>query len=186
MNFLKALAAGLFTVGLVLLLASCSSSDEAVDTTAPATTTEATTATTTTTSPASTTTIEQAVGGEVFEIMFDGVECEVNGPSEVAAGTYPFVITDVSGVEGVDVRTMVIGEGHTYDDVLASQSEPGQYFTPPWVELSPIAFVAFDGELQENQTVKTLDLEIATHAITIGTGSPSGVWVCGELQVTGS
>ena len=182
----RSLARSIPFVLFVLLLASCDSSDEAVDTTAPATTTEATTATTTTTAPATTTTIEQAVDVEVFEIVFDGVACEVNGPTEVVAGAYPFVITDVSGMEGVDTRTMVIGDGHTYDDVLASQSEPGEYFVPPWVELSPIAFIAFDGELQENQTVKTLELEVATHAITVGTGSPSGVWVCGELQVTGS
>jgi hypothetical protein len=178
----RRLARSIPFVLIVLLLASCSSSDEAADTTATTTTTEATT---TTTTAASTT--EQAVAGEVFEVMFDGVECEVNGPSQVVAGTYPFVITDVSGMEGADVRTMVIGEGYTYDDVLALQSEPGEYIRPPdWVELSPIAFVTFEGELQENQTVKTLDLEIATHAISVGTGSPSGIWVCGVLQVAGS
>ena len=136
---------------------------------------------------ADTTTTEQAVDGEVFEVMFDGVECEVNGPTEVVAGAYPFVITDVSGMEGTDVRTWVLEEGYTYEDVLALQSAPGEYIRlSDWAELSPLAFITFDGELQENQRALALDLETASHAITVGTGSPSGIWVCGALEVTGS
>ena len=152
-------------VACVLILAACSSDSSATDTT----------------------TTEQAVDGEVFEVMFDGVECEVNGPTEVVAGAYPFVITDVSGMEGTDVRTWVLEEGYTYEDVLALQSAPGEYIRlADWAELSPIAFITFDGELQENQTVLGLDLETASHVVTIGTGRPSGIWVCGALEVTGS
>lgn len=150
----------------VLVSAACSSDDMATDTT--------------------TTTVE-AVDGDVFEVVFDGVECEVNGPTEVAAGAYPFVITDVSGMEGTDVRTWVLEDGYTYDDVLALQSAPGEYIRlADWAELSPIAFITFDGELQENQTVLGLDLEPASHVVTVGTGRPSGIWVCGALEVTGS
>jgi hypothetical protein len=129
----------------------------------------------------------ETLDGVVFEVAFDGVTCEVTGPAEVVAGAYPFVITDDSGMQGTDVRTWVLAEGYTYDDVLALQSAPGEYIRlTDWATLSPLAFITFDGALQQNQTMKGLDLATASHAVTIGTGDPSGIWVCAPLEVTSS
>lgn len=149
-------------VACVLILAACSSGDDAAG---------------------STTTVDSA-GGEVFAVMFDGVECVVEGPTEVSPGTYPFVMTDVSGMGGVDLRTMLIDEEHDYDDLVALQGESGEYVSmPDWGEFSLNAFESYDGELQENEESKSIVLESGSHAIVIGTGKPSGTWICAELEV---
>ena len=122
---------------------------------------------------------------EAFQVMFDGASCVVEGPGEVPAGSYDFVLTDDSGMEGADVRTMHLADGHTYADLEALQAQPGDYLKKPdWTEWSLNAFGQVDAVLADNQFGKVIVLDPGTHAIVVGTGRPSGTWLCAPVEVT--
>ena len=138
-----------------------------------------------------TTTVESAAStvssaaNEAFQIMFDGASCVVDGPDRVAAGSYDFVLTDDSGMEGADVRTMHLADGHTYADLEALQTQPGDYIKKPeWTEWSLNAFGQVDAVLADTEFGKVIVLDPGTHAIVVGTGRPSGTWLCAPVEVT--
>jgi hypothetical protein len=186
-----------FALVLLMLPACGDSGDDPAETTliAPTTTTTEAAATTTTTEAAATsTTVGPATATtpattlpprELIEVMFDGTECITDGPAQVAAGDYPFILTDLSGMQGAEVRTWIIDDGYTYDDVLNLQSEPGEYIsTPDWAQFSSNSFAPVERDLAENQAGKTIVLDTGLHAILVGTGKPPMIWFCGALQVS--
>ena len=170
---------------VVLLLASCgNTADDSADTTLAPTTT--TLPPTTTAAPATTEPVPSSTeaAGAFFVVMFDGTECTTEGPTVVAAGDYPFVLTDLSDMTGADVRTQVLDDGYTYQDMLDFQGGAGEYFSPPeWAKFALNGFAPVEREMAENQTGKTIVLDTGLHAITVGTGRPSTVWLCGSLHV---
>ena len=129
---------------VVLMLPACGESgDDPAGTTntteaaATTTTTEAA-ATSTTVGPAATTAPATTLSPrEAFEVVFDGTECTTDGPALVDAGDDPFTLTDLSGMQGAEIRTWIIDDGYTYDDVLNLQSEPGEYISLlDWAQFS--------------------------------------------------
>ena len=116
---------------VVLLLAACSGSgDEAADTTLASTTTETTTTiaptTTTTEAPSTTaasTTTTVAMSAAVVGVSFDGETCDVDTES-VPAGDHAFVVTNDSD-ETVHLYVSILGDGHTFDELLELQEEVG-------------------------------------------------------------
>lgn len=120
---------------------------------------------------------------EITEVTFDGVVCTTTGPSEVATGAHSFVLTDLTGEGRADVRTMAISADHTYEDLLALQSETGEYVPKPeWAEWPLTTFESVERELGKDEVGKRLILEPGIHGIVVGTGK--GIWFCGPLTVT--
>ncbi len=121
----------------------------------------------------------------LLEVTFDGEACTTEGPTVVPTDTHSFVLKDLTGEGLADVRTMAIAEGHTYEDLLDLQSEPGEYVPlPEWAEWPLTTFEPGDRELGDNDLGKRLILEPGVHGIVVGTGK--GIWFCGRLTVTDS
>ena len=169
---------------VILALAStaCGSADQTETTiTAP---TSATTVLVDTSEPQLTSAPETTfVGVDIIEVTFDGSACTATGPDKVSAGVHSFVLLDLTGEGLADLRTMAIQDGHTYQDLLDLQSEPGEYIPiPPWAEWPLSTFERVDRDLAENELGKKLILEPGEHWIVVGTGK--GDWFCGALRVS--
>ncbi len=101
------------------------------------------------------------------------------------AGVHSFVVKDPAGESPADMRTMAITDGHTYQDLLDLQSEPGEYVPlPEWAEGPLTTFEPVDRELGDNELGKRLILEPGEHGIVVRTDE--GLWFCGALVVTDS
>jgi hypothetical protein len=176
---------------VVLLLASCGdSSDESADTTVVTTTTEATTTTTTagtttTAVPATTTTSTTlaALEGPVFDVAFDGTTCTVVGPTQVPPGTYSFFLTDTSSF-GVQPQGVIrAGDGHSYEDLVALQSAPGETFSfPEWASLALTSFAPMSRDLADNEV--RLVLDPGEYGIALVKDRPEAKWFCSGISVT--
>jgi len=69
-----------------------------------------------------------------IEIIFDGNECTLSGPTEVPTGNYPFVWNDLSEGQNTDFEVARLLDVKTYQDILDLQSEPGEYYPrPSWI-----------------------------------------------------
>lgn len=111
-----------------------------------------------------------------IEIAFDGNECTVSGPTEVPTGNYPFVWNDLSEQQNTDFWVGRLLDGHTYQDLLDLQSEPGEYYPKPsWVVHSS-AYYSFDAEIW----VVILD-EPGDYFIDLG--SKHSLWFCAPFKV---
>jgi hypothetical protein len=170
---------------VVLLSASCGGSNsQSADTTVVATTTEATTATTTT-APTTTTTSTTlaALEGPVFDIAFDGTTCTVAGPTRVPPGTYSFFLTDTSSFGVLPPGATKAGDGHSYEDLVALQSAPGETFSfPEWASLAMTSFAPMSRDLADNEV--RLVLEPGEYGIALVKDKPQAKWFCSGISVT--
>ena len=127
-------------------------------------------------------------GEEIVEVSFDGSECIVAGATEVPPGDHAFLLTDVSGREGVRLYARQLVDGHTFQDALDLLKEAGgpgspmpghslwtgviQDWHPPEIDLA------------DNQQLLAVSLEPGNHFLLIwaphSPGSQSGdFWLCG-------
>ena len=169
---------------LSFAVGSCGSSEqpEATSTSTLPTTTIAAAPTTTPTTPAPRGT---SAPGDIIDITFDGSRCTYSGTTVVPTGVHSFVVKDLTGEPPADMRTMAIADGHTYQDLLDLQGEPGEYVPlPEWAEWPLTTYQPVDRELADNESANQLILEPGEHGITIRTDD--GLWFCGALTVTDS
>lgn len=155
-------------------------------TTAPATTTPTRAAPAT--EPASTPTTDTATlpePPEAINVIFDGKECTVSGPTSVPTGEHYFVV-DSPRYFGLDLYVSMLVDGHTYQDLLDPQTEPGRYYPKPsWVVYATKVDGPPSGRIladDETEYQYTLDQPEHLHAIYLG--SPGTLWFCSPLEVT--
>ena len=111
-----------------------------------------------------------------FEVTFDGNGCTVSGPTEVPIGEYSFLLNNTS-----DIRVkLVVGQlldGHTYQDMLDLQTEPGDTFgIEPWMS-KPFYYTR-----DHKMYFVSLD-EAGEHVISISVYKHLGIWLCVPFQV---
>jgi hypothetical protein len=111
-----------------------------------------------------------------FEVTFDGNGCTVSGPPEVPIGDYSFLLNNVSG-RRVKLVVAQLLDGHTFQDLVDLQSEPGDPFAiEPWMS-KPFYYT-------KDHKIYTVFLdEAGEHGIAIGEYNHVNSWLCAPFQV---
>ena len=112
-----------------------------------------------------------------FEVTFDGNGCTVSGPTEVPIGDYSFLLNNTS-----DSRVkLVVGQlldGHTFQDLVDLQTEPGDNFMiESW--MSKPFYYTKDHKIY----FVSLDEAGDEHVISISVYNHVGIWLCVPFQV---
>jgi hypothetical protein len=119
-----------------------------------------------------------------FEVIFDGKDCTATGPAEVTAGEHSFVFIDRSEYEG-ELWLVNVDEGHTYQESLDLQSEPGEWYPKPdWHHYDYTASresQQLDGERIDREVWK-LD-KVGLHVILCYVSSPQLIWFPAPIMV---
>jgi hypothetical protein len=116
-----------------------------------------------------------------IEVIFDGNECTVSGPTELPTGDHSFVLKDLSGQNQVLYVSHLL-DGKTYQDLLDLQSEPGEYVPKPSWVVRAARGIRRNAKGERVYTF-SLDKE-GEHAIYIGSSHPLSLWNCAPLWVT--
>jgi hypothetical protein len=120
---------------------------------------------------------------DAIEVTFDGNACTVAGPTELPRGEYNFILKYPSG-ERVDLWISLLQDDKTYQDLLAMQSEPGEYFQEPsWVLWDPRILRGWNESVDGEVFTFMLD-KVGEHVIYAGTYSPGAIWFCAPMVVT--
>ena len=111
-----------------------------------------------------------------FEVTFDGNGCTVSGPTEVPIGDYSFLLNNVSDRK----VKLVVGQlldGHTFQDMLDLQTEPGDIFDiEPWMS-KPFYYT-------KDHKIYSVSLdEAGEHVISISVYNHVAIWLCIPFQV---
>lgn len=112
-----------------------------------------------------------------FEVTFDGNGCTVSGPTEVPIGDYSFLLNNTS-----DSRVkLVVGQlldGHTFQDLVDLQTEPGDNFMiESW--MSKPFYYTKDHKIY----FVSLDEAGDEHVISISVYNHVAIWLCVPFQV---
>lgn len=116
-----------------------------------------------------------------FEAVFDGIECTHSGPAEVSAGEYSILLKNLSNEE-LGLWTGLILDGHTYQDLLDLQSEPGKYYRKPEWLVYPTK-TGFWDEPNDDKVYTFLFSEAGEYVIDVGWSLPESLWFCGSFWV---
>jgi hypothetical protein len=116
-----------------------------------------------------------------FVATFDGLECTISGPDEVPAGKYSILLKNLSD-EKLALWTGLILDGHTYQDLLDLQSEPGKYYRKPDWLIHPTN-AGFRVEPNGDKVYTWLFNDPGEYVIDIGWSLPESLWFCGSFNV---
>jgi hypothetical protein len=135
------------------------------------------------TPPPSTPTIPEAALEE-FVVNFYGDSCDSTAPDVLSEGQYKFVLNDVEGTTKPELYISRLTEGHTYQDLLDPQEEPGDYYPKPdWIVYAvKIGYVDPD----TGERAYKVTLTPGEHAIYVSNWLPTnewGLWFCEPLTV---
>lgn len=126
-------------------------------------------------------------GGEIVEVSFDGSECTVAEPTEVPPGDYAFLLTDVSGLDDVELYARKLVDGHTFQDALDIEKEaggPGSIWRfPRWWAFPTFDYDPPEVDLADNQQLRPYSLEPGNHLLAIWAENPDATWLCAPLDV---
>ena len=165
---------------LLLILISSACTPQTTATVAPATNTPI--PPTATPAPIPPTASPAPAQRPLIEITYDGTGCTVTGSDEVPTGRQTFLLNDLTK-ENVTLYVSILLEGHTYQDVLDPQSEPGVYYQKPsWVVYAVRRPPEWDGPVDGELHAFTLS-EAGEYAIYVGSSIPSSLWFCRPLFV---
>ena len=118
-----------------------------------------------------------ASSDEGIEIIWDGYECTVSGPTELPLGEQEFVYKNLSEEE-LDLWVGRFIGGHTFQEYLDLQGEPGEYYEPPSWVVEPNQ-KGTGGDASEGGEFFTLTLDIeGEYAFVLGSGGPLSAWNC--------
>ena len=123
----------------------------------------------------------------LFEVLFDGTDCTVDGPTELPPGDYVFTFIDESDWKG-EVYLINIDEDKTFQDNLDLQSEPGDWYAKQsWahydVDVSSLYDLPED-EASEGRRVHTSAWrlnKVAEHTILCFVDSPRKLWFAAPI-----
>ena len=118
-------------------------------------------------------------------VTFTGDECTVSGPTELPTGNNTFVLKDLSG-QYHELYVSILLDGHTYQDVLDLQSEPGEYVPKPRWVVHTLKIERAWNESNGEEVYTFRFYREGEHAIYIGSYSPLSIWHCGPLMVVES
>jgi len=111
-----------------------------------------------------------------FEVTFNGNGCIVSGPTEVPIGDYSFLLNNTSGRRVKLVVTQLL-DGHTFQDLVDLQTEPGDNFMiESW--MSKPSYYTEDRKIY----IVSLD-EAGEHGIVISEDKHVGIWLCAPFLV---
>ena len=122
-------------------------------------------------------------------ITFNGNECTVSGPSELAIGVQPFIFKNTTE------KNMTLGvnqllDGHTYQDLVDRANQQGSKSdfdgsdSPEWLNFNATAFVGYEKGESAGEEIITLSVKtIGDYAINLYDSATETVWLCGPLQV---
>jgi hypothetical protein len=130
------------------------------------------------------TSIPTILSSQPIEVTFDGNECTVTSPSELPAGEYTTIFTDLSDLKA-EVWLVYLKDGYTIQDHLDGQSEPGVWYPKPsWMFYDKR--YAIDSEESNGRRVTTttwiLD-RIGEHNIVCYVSSPQMLWIEASLMI---
>jgi len=111
-----------------------------------------------------------------FEVTFDGNGCTVSGPTEVPIGDYSFFLNNTSDSRVKLIVTQLL-DGHTYQDLVDLQTEPGDTFGIEYWMSKPFYYTK-DHKIY----IVSLD-EAGEHGIGISVYNHVGIWLCVPFQV---
>lgn len=111
-----------------------------------------------------------------FEVTFDGNSCTVSGPAEVPIGDYSFRLINSSDSR-IKLMVTQLLEGHTFQDLVDLQTEPGDNFmVKAWMS-KPFYYT-------EDQIIYIVSLdEAGEHGIGLAEYNHVAMWLCGPFQV---
>ena len=111
-----------------------------------------------------------------FEVSFDGNGCAVSGPTEVPIGDYSFLLNNSSDSR---IKLMVthLLDGHTFQDLIDLQTEPGDNFmVESWMS-KPFYYT-------EDHIIYIVSLdEAGEHGIGLSEYNHVAMWLCAPFQV---
>ena len=110
----------------------------------------------------------------------DGKECAYTGPTELPAGEYEILINNTSEI-ATDIHIARMLDGHTYQEVLEMQPEPGAYFDMDfsWFEGSMRNLAGWD---ENDNYIYRFSLN-KEGEYAIGFLPAEGFWFCGSIMV---
>ena len=119
-----------------------------------------------------------------FEVIFDGKNCTVTGPTELPPGEHTFIFVDESDLKG-ELYLVNLDEGKTIQDELDLQSEPGEWHAKPsWVHYD--SSVSRETQKSNGRRIDTqtwrLDI-IGEHIILCYVSSPQMLWFAAPITV---
>ncbi len=119
-----------------------------------------------------------------IEVIFDGNDCTVTGPTELPAGDHTFIFIDRSDMKG-ELWLVNLDDGKTTQDLLDGQSEPGNWYpAPSWLDYD--SQQSNKSEELEGRRVDTstwkLD-KVGEHTIVCYVASPQMIWFPASLMI---
>jgi hypothetical protein len=103
-----------------------------------------------------------------------------------------FLLTDVSGLDGVRLHARYLVDGHTFQDALDAEEEaggPGSSWPggrPSWSANVIPDFDPPEIDLADNQQLLAVSLEPGSHYLFIDIVPSHGIWLCGPVDVVES
>lgn len=135
-----------------------------------------------TSAPTATPTLTPDPFAEAIEVIFDGKECVVIGPSELPVGKNSFILKDLSDKK-VDIWVSLLSDGKTFQDLVDQQNEPGEYFPKPdWVHHTSFIRGGWN-DLVEGAVFTFIFTNEGEHAIYVGGYRPETLWFCAPIMI---
>jgi hypothetical protein len=117
-------------------------------------------------------------------VVFDGNECAMSRPAELPTGEHVVAYNDLSG-KNLILYIRYLADGHTFQDLLDLQSEPGvSSLRPSW--LMDIGAATEWKRLAGGWEVYTFPFDQEAEHTILVFGDPGGLWWCGSFQVIGA
>jgi hypothetical protein len=118
-----------------------------------------------------------------IEITFDGSNCTVTGPTSLPVGEHQFVLKNLSE-KNYSFWVSRLIKGHTFQDLLDEQGEPGQYVfsLTNWVSWSSITGFEYGKNGEEIYTIY-LGSEGEYAIYLFDSQAEEEIWLCAPLQV---
>ncbi len=121
----------------------------------------------------------------LFTVTFDGEECSCTTPETLPPGKYSFLFIDETD-SGIELWLSRLEEGHTFQDLLDGQSEPGEYYPQPyWAPHPPKLADRWDDELG-GLFYTFLLIEEGEYSQHIGRDDPLFLWFCSPFYINES
>ena len=117
-----------------------------------------------------------------YEVTLEGDECVYSGPTELPVGEYEIIFKNKGELSGGEVYVFYLRDGHTHQDLVNVQSEPGEYFERDWTVYSMKDYVGWD---EDNNNIYNFHLnDVGDYSIVVNyEAEQKNIWLCSPLTV---